>query len=324
MILTRTPLRISLFGGGTDLPVYCSKRRGHVVTGAIDQYVYVALKQRFDGKTRVCYSRTELVSDVRALEHDRVRETLRKAKLDAVDVCTFSDVPPNGSGLGASSAVTVGLIHAIYGLRGVTCEQYELAAEAAKIEIAKCKKPIGRQDQYACAMGGVRELRFSPGNDMVEQCRVSPVAANRLSAHLLMFYLGMDRDSDAILTEQTSVSQSVEGRKRLDEMAQLADEAGKLLGHGLVDDLGEMLDRSWQLKKQMAAAISNPQINQWYRTAIEAGATGGKVCGAGGGGFLVFFVPPGRQADVIAALPTLRHIPFQWDWCGSTIVYRQA
>lgn len=322
MILIKTPLRISLFGGGTDLPGFCSRYSGHVLTGAINKYVYVAVKERFDGKTRVCYSQTELVDDPSELKHDIIRSALVKSKLRGVDVVTFSDVHHNGTGLGTSSALAVGMVHAIYALRGIVCEQYEIADEASKIEIKSCKKPIGKQDQFACALGGVRELTFTPGDDQVGRYHTFSKfnqTVDVLNKQMLLFRTDIERNGDQILREQSNqIHDHVEDLK---QMVRMAREAGNLLWRGRVSEIGPLLHESWLLKRSLANGISNSQIDEIYSIAREAGATGGKVCGAGGGGYMMFMASPERHKKIIAALPMLQHIPFQWDFKGTEVSY---
>jgi len=321
MILTRTPMRLSLFGGGTDLPAYYRLSPGRVLGGAIDRYLHVTLSPRFDGKTRVSYSQTELVADPRDLQHDLARAVLVKAKVSGVDVAFFSDAPPDGSGLGSSSALTVGLIHAIYALQGVQCEPYELAEEAAKIEIKQLQKPIGKQDQHHCARGGLHEFTFDHfGAVGAYRCDESATAS--LERCLLLFYTGQQRGSDAILTEQgENIEHSNEARMTLFRMAELARRAGYEVARGMGHLVGELLDESWALKKTLATGIASEQIDAWYAQAKKAGAVGGKVLGAGGGGFMVFHAPPERHAAIIAALANLRHVPFRFDREGTKVVY---
>jgi D-glycero-alpha-D-manno-heptose-7-phosphate kinase len=324
MFLTRTPLRISLFGGGTDLPAFCSKHPGHVITGAIDKYVYVAMKKRFDGRIRACYSTTEIVDRAADLKHDRIREVLLHTGIEGVDVVSFSDVPPRGIGLGSSSAFTVGLLHAAYACLGVKKERYELAADACRIEIEKCGSPIGRQDQYATALGGLRELTFTPGTDTVGTFEITNriLSWSELHSRLLLFYTGLERNGDAISSETSrNASESPEAVASLVALAALANKAGNCIYHFLIDRLGPMMDEAWRLKKCCASSISNPDIDRWYAKAREAGAWGGKCCGAGGGGFMVFMAPPRKHADVIAALSDVRHVPFGWDCQGTQLIY---
>lgn len=324
MILTKTPLRLSLFGGATDLAAFYQRSPGSVFGGAINKYIYVALKPRFDGKTRACYSRTEIVNHPSNLEHDIVRTTLLKTDTSGIDFVSFSDVPPDGSGLGSSSALTVGLVNAISVLNGTraSCEQEELAAEACKIEIEECHKPIGKQDQYFAAMGGVREFTFESSGAVSSQVAYRSHAHNLLK-HLLLLHTKLPRQSDLLLKEQRENTLSSEATFRtLQTMAEMARSAAEKVFRGDFDELGEMLDTSWKLKKTLANGISNTQIDRWYEKAKEAGAQGGKILGAGGGGFLVFFAPPSKHANIIAALPDLPPISFDWDHSGTQVVYQ--
>ena len=324
MILTKTPLRLSLFGGATDLAAFYQRSPGSVFGGAINKYIYVALKPRFDGKTRACYSRTEIVDDPSILEHDIVRTALLKAKVSGIDFVSFSDVPPDGSGLGSSSALTVGLVNAISVLKGTraSCEQDELAAEACKIEIEECHKPIGKQDQYFSAMGGVREFTFESSGAVSSKITYHS-HARELRENLLLLHTKLPRQSDLLLMEQRANTLSSDTTFRtLQAMAQMAEDAADKVRRGVFTQLGEMLDTAWKLKKTLANGISTVQIDAWYEKAKEAGALGGKILGAGGGGFLVFFAPPDKHANIISALPDLPPISFDWDHSGTQVVYQ--
>jgi D-glycero-alpha-D-manno-heptose-7-phosphate kinase len=215
----------------------------------------------------------------------------------------------------------VGLVNSVYAMRNVHPEQYELAAEACKIEIKYCHKPIGRQDQYATALGGLRELTFKPGNDLVGTYLVPQQGdvPRLLRNQMLLFDTGIGRDGDAILAAEC---QSIgDHTATLLAMAQMARDAGEILGRGRIDELGPMLDEAWQMKKSLAVGISNPQIDTWYAAGKAAGATGGKVLGAGGGGFMLFLASPNRHEQIVAALPELHHVAFDWDYTGTTVVF---
>jgi len=321
MILTQTPLRISLFGGGTDIQDYWRHQPGVVLGGAINKYMHVALAHRFDGRIRVCYSQTELVNHPHEVHHDIVRSVLTKVKLSGVDVASFSDVSHDGSGLGSSSSYCVGLVRAIYAKSHVDPLPDELVDEAVKIEIRDCHKKIGKQDHCFAAWGGVRRFMFMPDGS-VQVCDIPRDYSDLLADHLLMFHIGngtsrlgiLDQEVDNIRTSQST-------REALDKLAALAKDAWRLLRVGIVTPIGRMLDEAWRLKKTLADGISNDYIDDMYQRATSAGAVGGKVLGQGGGGYMIFFAPPDKHAAIIAAIPDATHTPFEWSLTGSKVVY---
>lgn len=317
MVISRTPLRVSLVGGGSDLPGFADEHGGAVVSFAIDKFVYVIVTKRFENDLRVSYSQTEIVSSVGDLRHELVRETLRAAGIPrGVEIVTIADVPSRGTGLGSSSAVTIGTLNALFAYQGILKAPAELAEEAARVEIDVLGKKIGRQDQYACAFGGFQLLRFGPGRAVRRDPVVMPDGLRRELEHsLLMFYTGKHRAGDELL-ERVGTAHD-----RLGQMRDLALELYRELGNGASPTIvGEYLHQNWELKRQLAPGISDEQIDRWYEDARRAGAVGGKLLGAGGGGFLLFFVPPERQEEVRAALRELRELPIRVDNHGSRII----
>ena len=321
MIISRTPLRMSFAGGGTDLPAFSDQHGGAVLSTAIDKWVRVIVSPRFEGDIRVGYSETEIVGDIDHIRHELVRETMRRAGIPrGIDVLTLADVPSRGTGLGSSSAVTVGLLNALYAFQGIAKPSSVMAREAAEIEIDVLGKPIGRQDQYAVAMGGFNLIEFKPDGDVAVSPVVSPAGTiERLHRHLLLFYTGMARGSDAILRAQTESVRGGEVESML-SLRRLAYEMRDSLRAGEVDNVGELLRKGWELKRHAAPGADNPTITTLIDRAYGAGATGGKLLGAGGGGFLLVFAPPSVHIGVRQALEHLAEIPFRFASRGTEIL----
>lgn len=320
MIIVQSPLRISLFGGGTDFPDYYLREGGCVLSTAIDKYIFVVIKQRFDAKLRIGYTSTEMVDSVDEIQHELIREALRLTGISkGVEITTMGDIPA-GSGLGSSSAVTVGALNAMYTYLNESVSASHLAREACEIEIEKLKKPIGVQDQYISAFGGLRFIEFqTSGAIQVERVALDGLVKRRLNESLLIFYTGVTRQADTILAEQqVNIMQRM---AVLREMKQMAYTARQELEAGNIDALGNLLHESWMLKKQLASRISNGFIDEIYHTARNAGALGGKILGAGGGGFLLLYCPYDRRESVRAALKDLEELPFQLEPDGSKVIF---
>jgi D-glycero-alpha-D-manno-heptose-7-phosphate kinase len=320
MIITQTPLRIGLLGGGTDLPGYYRKYGGRVLNCALDKYIYVIVKQRFDDDIYVNYSRKEIVSRVEDLEHELVREAMQMTGVTkGVEITTLADIPSSGSGLGSSSAVTVGLLHALSAYQGRQMAAKELAEWACTIEIERCGKPIGKQDQYIAAFGGIRDLRFGPG-DEVEAGDVGLSAADwrALQQQIMLFFTGVTRSADPILAEQNENIEAT--RPQLDLLRDLAGFAAGRLRGGDVDAIGPAVRESWEAKRKLATGVSNSRIDQAVADALEAGASGVKLTGAGGGGFLLAICPIERQRAVRESLADMTEFPVKLDRLGSRVV----
>lgn len=323
MIITQTPLRVSFAGGGTDLPAFYERESfGCVISSAIDKYIYVIVKERFDRKIRVGYSRTEMVDHLDEVAHDLVRECLRRTGIGpGIEIATMADIPSEGSGLGSSSSVTVGLLNAMYAYKGELRTAEDLAREACEIEIDVLGKPIGKQDQYIAAYGGLRVFRFQQdGSVGVETPEIDDAKRRRLSESLMLFFTGMTRSADEILCEQRH---NIPGRTDiLHRMRQQAlDVRDCLLNGASLHRLGRILDTGWELKRRLASRISNRAIDEIYEIAVENGALGGKLCGAGGGGFLLLACPPDRQPQVRAALSHLKELPFSLERDGTKVIF---
>lgn len=321
MIIIQTPLRISLFGGGTDFPSYFMEEGGCVLSSAIDKYIFVTIKERFDNKLRIGYTRTEMVDGIDQISHELIRESLRLTGIErGVEITTMGDIPSEGSGLGSSSTVTVGALHAMYTFHGEIVTAERLAREACAIEIEILKKPIGIQDQFIAAYGGLRFFEFSPSGEVKsEKISISPEALRALNDNFLLFFTGISRNSSSILKEQTiNMKDHV---SELREIKEMACQARSELEKENIDKLGSLIHQSWELKKHLAGTISNGYIDETYEAARRAGAIGGKITGAGGGGFLLLYVPYEHQNKVRTALNGLQELPFRLEADGTKVIF---
>ena len=322
MIISQTPLRVSFAGGGTDLSRYYREHEGAVVSSAIDKYVYVVVVPRFDELIIVNYTKKETVENVRDLKHELVREALLRTGVEnGVEITTLADVPSEGSGLGSSSTVTVGLLHAFYAYKGrlVTAEQ--LAREACEIEIDICGKPIGKQDQYIAAYGGVCQFTFRKDDSVdVKQFRRSPELIHGLSRNIMLFYTGRTRKAGNILSVQDQ--RTGVNLEQLHCLKALAMRTADALDRLRLWEVGRVLNDGWQLKRQLAEGISSPEIEEMYDLALSAGASGGKICGAGGGGFLLLYCDPAHHKAVRKAMEAYRELPIALDPDGSKIIFQ--
>lgn len=321
MIISRTPFRVSFAGGGTDLESYYRHGFGGVVSTTIRKYMYVSVNRKFDERIRVSYSTTEFVDDVKELKHELVREAMRMTEVvRGLEVTTVADIPGRGTGLGSSSSLTVGLLNALYAFQGVHRSAKRLAEEACRIEIDVLKGPVGKQDQYAAAYGGFNYIQFNAdGSVFVDPIVFSSATRRELEGNLLMFFTGVTRRAGDILGEQKENTE-----KKRDTLDAMRDQAHALRDALMANDLtrfGEALDEGWRLKKSLAGGITTPAIDAMYERARKAGALGGKVSGAGGGGFLVLYVEPGKLAAVRGALAGLKETPLRFDPQGSKIIF---
>ena len=323
LIVTRTPLRLSFAGGGTDLAEYYERDYGAVLSTAIDQYLYVTLKPHghlFDEKYRLNYSETEQVDTLDSINNDIARECLRLLTVDPpIYISTVSDVPAS-SGLGSSSSFAVGLLNALHALRGERPSAGRLAEEAAHVEIGVLKRPIGKQDHYAAAFGGLNYFCFLPdGRVTLEPQHPPNEHLDILFDHVLMFSTGIWRDAGDVLTEQKSNTSL--NLTNLTTMRSHAEHLRGVIQNGFrPEEFGEVMDAGWQLKRQLATGISNEQIDSWYQRARDAGAWGGKLAGAGGGGFLALIAPPDRHNDVRRALSDLKDVRVSYEPQGSRLL----
>lgn len=327
MIISRTPFRVSFFGGGTDYPVWYRENGGAVLGTTIDKYCYITcryLPPFFEHKSRIVYSQTELVRDVDEIRHPAARETLRFMGItQGVEIHHDGDLPAR-TGLGSSSSFTVGLLHAFYALKGVMPSKMQLAQDAINIEQNVLKENVGSQDQVLAAYGGLNHVGFAGDGDI----EVKPVAVRQqrlesLQNHLMLFFTGFSRIASEIAGEQ--IKQTPNKKKELGEMHGMVDEAIDILnGDNDIAEFGKLLNESWQLKRSLTDKISTPHIDDIYAKAIRAGATGGKLLGAGGGGFMLFFVRPELQSEVKKSLQGLLHVPFRFENSGSQIIFYEA
>jgi D-glycero-alpha-D-manno-heptose-7-phosphate kinase len=321
MLVIQTPLRISFFGGGTDFVDFYRQEEGCVLSTAIDKSIFVIIKRRFDRKIRLGYTRTELVERVDQLQHELIREALQVAGVNSqVEIGTLGDIPSTGSGLGSSSTVTVGVLNALYTFMNEPRTQEQLARLACEIEITRLGKPIGKQDQYIVAYGGLRFIRFLPDESViVEKVDISESERRRFNQLLMLFYTKTPRQSANILKEQQK--RIPDRMEVLREIKSMAYQGRKLLELGDFDAFGCLLDEAWKIKKTLAPNISNPTIDDIYRTAIKAGALGGKITGAGGGGFLLLYCPREKQYQVRDALDGLEELSFHLENDGSKVIF---
>ena len=323
MIISRTPMRVSLMGGGSDLACYYGRGSGLVVRTAMDRYIYITVNKKFDDLIRVSYSKTEMVDSVDKVEHNIIREAMRIVGVTrGIEVVYMGDIPLGsaGIGLGSSSSLAVGVLHALYAYTGRHVSAERLAREACRIEIEILGHPMGKQDQYAAAFGGFNAIRFNKD----ESVFVDPVICKRatreaLNAKLMLFYTGIERLSSPILAEQRN--NIADNAAFLDEMVRLAELMREMLQKNDLRAAGELLHLGWLGKKKLAPGISNPLIDECYEAARAAGAVGGKILGAGGGGFLLLYVEEQDQDRVRQALSGLKECPFRFEPQGSKIIY---
>lgn len=320
MIITKTPLRISFTGGGTDLAAFYKNGYGAVVSTSIDKYIYITVNKRFDDSIRVSYSQTEIVNHVDELKHDIARECLRMVGIPGgVEITSIADIP-SGTGLGSSSSFAVGLLNALYAYVGERLSAEELANRACQIEIDALGHPIGKQDQYAAAYGGVNYFTFERnGTVQREKILISNNDLRNMNRKLMMFYTGIRRSADGILSRQ-----SKETKNKMEVLTFMRNQANRmrdeLVQNGFIPDFAKMLDEAWQKKKSITSGISNPEIDELYQKAISAGASGGKLLGAGGGGFILLYCDEQYQPAVREALG-LRELDFEISLNGSRVVY---
>lgn len=319
MIITRTPLRISLIGGGTDLPAFYKKHLGAVVSMTIDKYVYVSVNRRFDGGYRVSYSRTENVTSVADIEHDLVRESLRMTAIQpGMEITSIADIPGNGTGLGSSSAFTVGLLHAL--LKDE--EPGVLAERAFVVESEKCGHAVGKQDQYAAAYGGMNYMTFGKNGVGVRRLEISKAWKDDFENHALLLWTGSSRNSDLILKEQAAEMQK--GSAALELSIILAKQANEFYEEFLsgvtVKRMAELIHAGWMTKRAIIPTITNAEIDDAYERALQAGAWGGKLLGAGGGGFLFVLAPKYIHARILETTG-LRNMKIRIETEGSKVIY---
>ncbi len=323
MVIVKTPLRLSFVGGGSDMKPYYSKKPGRVICTTIDKFVYAIVKERFDDWIYINYSKKECVQTVSEIRHDLVREAMKITGVEkGIEITTLADVPSSGSGLGSSSSVTVALLHALYAYRNTLVTAEQLAQDACRIEIEILKKPIGKQDQYAAAYGGANQFVFHPdGKTTRIPVPLSGAARRRFAASLLLYYTGITRKADVILSDQQKNFSEKSTFEVMSKMTALVDPFREALCTGDIAKCGGLLDENWRLKQQMARGITNTSIEKMVRKASQAGALGAKIAGAGGGGFLLLIVSREKQEKILEAMKDFRELPFMLEESGSKVIF---
>lgn len=324
MIISRTPFRISFFGGGTDYPAWYRKHGGAVLATTIDKYCYITCRRLppfFEHRYCIIYSKMEYCQTLEEIAHPAVREVVRFLNYDrGLEIHHDGDLPAR-SGMGSSSAFTVGLLHALYALKGQMVSKRQLAVESIHIEQEILKETVGSQDQALAAYGGLNHIAFLPNGDIsVRPVTISPERVRELNSHLMLFYSGIKRTASNIADSYVG---NIEDKKRqLRIMKDLVDEGINILSSNQdICGFGELMNEAWQFKRSLSSKVSNPQVDDLYEMSISAGALGGKLTGAGGGGFFLLFVPPSKQQTVKERLNKLIHVPFKFEFSGTQIIF---
>jgi D-glycero-alpha-D-manno-heptose-7-phosphate kinase len=287
--------------------------------------MYITVNRKFDGRIRLNYSHTEEADHFSQIQHPLVREALCVTGIEGgIEIASMADIPSKGSGLGSSSSFTVGLLNALHAYKNQYISKEDLARLACEIEIERCGEPIGKQDQYAAAYGGLNLIRFHPDDSVsVDPVICKPSLLAELDASILVFFTGRTRSASAILANQSAAMQSTERRRLMRRMVELAFDLKRELEAGSVENFGKILDENWRLKTQLATGITDPQIDAWYATGMAHGAKGGKLLGAGNGGFILFLAPQDRHEEIRRFLPDLRPVRFHFDFNGAQIAFYQ-
>ena len=325
MIVSKTPLRMSFVGGGSDLLAFYRDEVGAVLSTSIDKYIYICVNKKFDGRIRLSYTRTEDVEHRLQVAHPLVREALALVGIEGgIEIASMADIPSKGSGLGSSSSYTVGLLNALYAYRNQFASKEGLARQACEIEIDRCGEPIGKQDQYAAAFGGLNLICFHPDNSVsVDPVVCKPSLLQEMEDSTLVFFTGRTRSASEVLANQSAAMQKADRRMLIRRMVQLAFEMKEQLELGTLDHFGDLLDENWRLKAQLTPGISDPHIDAWYAKAMINGALGGKLLGAGNGGFMMFYAPKEQHAKISAALADMEPVKFRFERTGAQIVFYQ-
>lgn len=324
MIITKTPFRMSFFGGGTDMEDYFNKNGGAVISTTFDKYCYVTVRhvpRFFDYSTELIYSKIERVQETESIQHPAIRNAMKMLDMHEIRLTYEADLPAR-SGLGTSSSFAVGMLNAFYALKGKYADKRQLADDAIYLERVLCKEDGGWQDQIAASFGGINRINFGPDGYDVYPIIISPERKKQLNRNLMMFFTGFTRFSSEV-QKANKAGASKNKNNMLREMHSLVNDAEKVLvdKNSDLDDFGRLLDHTWRLKRQTGSAVSTNSIDSLYNKGIEAGALGGKLLGAGGGGFLVFYVQPEKQQAVKNAMKGLLHIPFEFENDGTRVIY---
>jgi D-glycero-alpha-D-manno-heptose-7-phosphate kinase len=324
MIISKTPLRMSFVGGGSDLPVFYRKFGGAVVSTAINKFVYVTVNQKFDDRIRLSYSQTEDARSADKIKHPLVREALQMLGVrGGVEITSIADIPAKGTGLGSSSSFTVGLLNALHAFANRYASAEQLAEESCVIELERCGEPIGKQDQYAAAFGGFNLIEFNSDDSVsVEPIICKRETMQRLQENTIVFYTGITRSASALLkTQRDTVAADKAKQKALKKMVELARALKTELQKNNLDAFGEIIHENWELKRGLTSGVSSSVIDDWYARARKAGALGGKLLGAGSGGFLMFYAPKERHEEIGRALSDLRRTDLRFEPQGSKIIF---
>lgn len=323
MIITKTPFRMSFFGGGTDMKDFFEEHGGAVLSTTFDKYCYVNVRHLprfFDYSTELCYSQTERVTDVEQIRHPAIRNAMKMLDMHEIRLTYEADLPAR-SGLGTSSSFAVGMLNAFHALKGKYADKGKLADEAIYLERTVCNEAGGWQDQIAASFGGLNKITFNADGYEVRPVIISPERKRRLNDNLVMFFTGFTRFSSEV--QETNAKERTDKTAQLKEMLALVDEAENVLTdkHADLDEFGRLLDYTWKLKRQTGSAISTDGIDDLYSKGIAAGALGGKLLGAGGGGFLLFYVQPEYRENVMKAMKNLLYVPFEFENGGTRVIY---
>ncbi len=323
MIISRTPLRVSFCGGGTDIDEFSLSESsgGRVVSTAINKYVYVTMNQRFDDRIRISYSSMEDVDSVSHIQHGLVREAMRLTGIESgVEITTIADIPGRGTGLGSSSSVTVGLLNAMHSFQGRNPSKEQLAEEACKIEIEIMGAPIGRQDQYAASFGGINSIRFGERGVSVEPIEIENDLASRVSSNFTLVFTGLTRSASKVLSEESEDELDKNSRMRV--IREHADKAAIMFQNGDLDSIADLLNETWNAKRGLSSLITNQSIDELHGRVMSSGAKGAKLLGAGNGGFLLVYGDDGLREDLQIELgPEYRMFPLEIDFSGSVIIH---
>ena len=323
MIISRTPLRVSFCGGGTDIDGFSMSEPsgGRVVSTAINKYVYVTMNRRFDDRIRISYSSMEDVDSVSRIQHGLVREAMRLTGIESgVEITTIADIPGRGTGLGSSSSVTVGLLNAMHSFQGREPSKEQLAEEACKIEIEIMGAPIGRQDQYAASFGGINSISFGEGGVAVEPIEIENDLVSRVSRNFTLVFTGITRSASKVLSEEPEDELDKSNRMRV--IREHADKAAIMFQNGDLDSIGDLLNETWNAKRGISSLITNQSIDELHGRVMSSGAKGAKLLGAGNGGFLLVYGGDGLRNTLQSELgPGFRMFPLDIDFSGSVIIH---
>lgn len=322
MILSRTPLRVSFAGGGSDLPSYYTKHGGAVLSTTIDKYIYIAVHRYFyPNQSLLKYSKTELVNNNDEIQHPLFRECMKLVNVSGLDISSMADIPA-GTGLGSSSAFAVSLLNVLHAYKHEAVSAEYLASTACDIEINRLGDPIGKQDQYAAAYGGLNFIRFNyDGSVDVQKIVMDPAVKSQLERNLILLYTGTKHSASAILKEQGKEMQRLDKQQVMHKMVEMAYELKDVLEYNQIDDFGRILNEGWLLKRSLANSISNPLVDNLYDQGMAAGALGGKLLGAGGAGFVLFYCPEDKQEAFRKQMSAYTEMPFKFENYGSKIIY---